>query len=242
MKTLKTLKKPVSLRSHVEDYLREAIMEGRFKPGERLRERELCEMLQVSRPSVREALRRLEAEKLVTTVLHQGPTVTEMKEDEATDIYAIRALMEGYAVHQFTLLASDGAINELKKAVQNLHKAAKKRDQKLLIQAKARFYDVILDGCGNALVREILVNLLSRISLLRAKSFSGPDRLPKSLKEIDTLFGHIEARNAEAAQASAHQHIRNAEKTALDVMTQQAQKQNVDEDVSPALSSGPCKA
>ncbi|MGB7480377.1 MAG: GntR family transcriptional regulator, partial [Burkholderiaceae bacterium] len=72
---LAPLRKPESLRSHVENFLRDAIMNGRFQPGERLRERELCELLDVSRPSLREALRRLEAEKLIKTVLHRGPVV-----------------------------------------------------------------------------------------------------------------------------------------------------------------------
>jgi DNA-binding GntR family transcriptional regulator len=88
----------------------------------------------------------------------------------------------------------------------------------LLLQAKTHFYDVILDGCGNLLIREMLLNLLSRISLLRATSFSRPDRLPNSLKEIDALFAHIRARDPAAAQEAARLHIRNAELSAMDVL------------------------
>lgn len=212
------LSRPTSLRSYVEDFLREAIVEGQFKPGERLNERELCEMLDVSRPSVREALRKLEAEKLVTTVLHRGLTVARMTEDEAREIYAVRALMEGYAARQFTQLASDGAVADLGDTVRALHEAANKQSRKLLIKAKTRFYDVILDNCGNALIKEILSNLLSRISLLRATSFSQADRLPESMKEIDALFACIRGRDPDAAEAAAHQHVRNAEKSALDVL------------------------
>ena len=68
------LVRPESLRHHIENVLRQAIMSGRFAPGARLVERELCESLGVSRTSVREALRSLEAEKLVRTVPHTALT------------------------------------------------------------------------------------------------------------------------------------------------------------------------
>ncbi|MGB6008930.1 GntR family transcriptional regulator [Castellaniella sp.] len=215
------LEKPIGLRDYVENFLREAIVEGRFKPGEKLHERELCELLEVSRPSVREALRKLEAEKLVTTTLHRGPVVAKISPSEASDLYAVRALLEGYAAHQFALLASESEVDELHATVQALHEAGQAGDRKLLLEAKTRFYNVILGGCGNALIRDLLFNLLSRISLLRATSFSRPDRLPESLKEIDALFACIKARDIEAARAAAEQHVRNAQKAALEVLLQQ---------------------
>ena len=216
-----SLRKPDSLRSHVEKFLREAIMSGRFKPGERLVERELCEMLDVSRPSLREALRKLEAEKLIKNVLHRGPVVASMSAKEAADLYAVRALMESYAVHEFARLASDAAIEHLETAVQDLHKAAEVRDQEQLLAAKSRFYDVILDGCENELVREMLLGLLTRINLLRSTSFSRSERLPESLKEIDQMYALIKARNATGAREAAHLHILNAEKAALLVLGKQ---------------------
>lgn len=95
---LPLLNRPDSLRGQVVQTLREAITNGRFIPGEKLVERELCEMLEISRTSLREALRQLEAEKLITTKLHRGPTVAVMTREDAKDLYAIRALLEGYAV------------------------------------------------------------------------------------------------------------------------------------------------
>lgn len=215
------LRKPDSLGSQVENFLREAIMNGRFKPGERLVERELCEMLDVSRPSLREALRKLEAEKLIKTVLHRGPVVASISAKEASDLYAIRALMESYAVHEFARLASDTAISHLGQAVEDLHRAATTQDRQELLAAKSRFYDVILSGCGNELIREMLLSLLSRINLLRSTSFSRSDRLPESLKEIDHMYELIRARNAPAAREAAHHHVLNAEKAALLVLDQQ---------------------
>lgn len=218
MEKISPLRKPDSLRSHVENYIREAIMNGQFKPGERLRERELCELLDVSRPSLREALRKLEAEKLLTNVLHRGPVVASISTKEAADLYAIRALLESFAVHEFARLASDDMIDALEQAVRNLHATAATGDRKQLLASKADFYEVILDGCGNALIKEMLLGMLSRINILRSASFSRSDRLPESLKEIDQMVALVRARDMVGAQHAARNHILNAEKAAMTVL------------------------
>lgn len=216
-----SLQKPDTLRSQVEKYLRQAIMTGRFKPGERLKERELCEMLDISRPSLREALRKLEAEKLIVTVIHRGPVVASVTEKEARELYAIRALLEGYAAEQFARHASDEHIERLREAVGRLHQAAARAEREELLDAKTQFYEVLLEGSGNGLAQEMLLGMLSRINLLRATSFSRPARLPESLREIDHLFERIRARDAIGAQQAAHTHVANAERAALTVLTHQ---------------------
>src|ERR1700744_6795818 len=90
-----------SLRVLVEDRLRQAIRTGVLKPGQRLIERELCELTGVGRTSIREALRQLEAEGLVTTIPHRGPSVSTISLDEARQLYAVRALLEGHAGREF---------------------------------------------------------------------------------------------------------------------------------------------
>lgn len=222
MHDLSTLRKPESLRSYVESCLREAITSGRFKPGERLVEREICEMLEVSRPPVREALRKLEAEKLITTLPRRGPVVASISAKEASDLYAIRALMESYAVAEFARLANDAQVAQLGEAVQALHGSAAGGDRKSLLAAKARFYDVILSNCGNELVKEMLLGLLTRITLLRSASFSSPDRLPRSLAEIDKMYALIKKRDAVKAGEVARLHVANAQKAAMTVLEKQA--------------------
>jgi DNA-binding GntR family transcriptional regulator len=221
------LNRPDSLRGQIVQTLREAITEGRFKPGEKLIERELCEMLDISRTSLREALRQLEAEKLITNKLHRGPAVAVITREEAEDLYAIRALLESHAVHEFAQRASDEEVRLLGQAVEDMHGVAATGDKKKLLLAKSQFYDVILRGCGNKLVKEMLLGMFSRINLLRSTSFSQPDRLRASLKEIDQLFKLVQKRDAAAAQEAARLHIINAQKAALAVLTQQEQDLSV---------------
>lgn len=214
--------RPETLRGHVENFLRKAIMSGRFLPGERLIERELCELLQVSRPPLREALRKLEAEKLVLIVPHRGPVVASLAVSEAKELYALRALLEGFAAYQFATLATDAQIDALGSKVKKLHIVSKAAERGELLEAKSEIYDVLLAGCGNSLISDVLNGLLSRINLLRSTSFSRPQRLAESLAEIDQLYQCIAKRDAEAAQKMAILHINNAEKAALEMLDSEA--------------------
>ena len=212
------MSRPEILRGQVEGFLREAIMNGRFAPGDRLVERELCEMLKVSRPPLREALRRLEAEKLVVIVPHKGPVVASLDIREAKELYALRALLEGFAAQEFARLASNEQIEALERAVKDLNAQAKNPDRRALLDSKSKIYDVLLGGSGNRLISEVLQGLLFRINLLRATSFSRPERLAESLAEIDELVARIKARDGEGAKEIAQQHIKNAEAAALGML------------------------
>lgn len=209
--------KAETLRSQVENQLRQAIVSGALRPGQKLVERELCESLGISRPSLREALRRLEAEKLIVNVPHRGPEVARMTLAEARDVYAMRRLLEGFAAHEFTLKASGSQVKALAKAVKQLREAGQKGSREGVLMAKAAFYNTLLSGCGNALVQEVLGALLSRVSLLRATSLMLPDRLPRSLEEIDALLHCIQSHDAEGARQIADRHVQNAEQAALGV-------------------------
>src|ERR1700748_2654106 len=120
METEMGLVRPETLRHQVEHVIRQAIMSGRFAPGARLIERELCETLGVSRTSVREALRRLEAKNLVRTVPHKGPVVAVISRQEASELYALRGLLEGFAAYEFARIASDAAIASFGEAAKEL--------------------------------------------------------------------------------------------------------------------------
>jgi DNA-binding GntR family transcriptional regulator len=210
-----------TLRARVENHLRQAILGGQLKPGEKLIERELCEMMGVSRPSLREALRKLEAEKLIINVPNRGPEVVSITLSEARDIYGLRRVLESYAAHEFARLASAEEIATLGKAVKRLRTAGNKKSRDGVLKAKAEFYNTLLGGCGNSLVREVLDGLLSRVSLLRSTSLMLPDRLPKSLDEIDDLLDCIKRRDSKGAQEISRQHVLSAESAALSVFEQQ---------------------
>lgn len=177
-------------------------------------------MLKVSRPPLREALRLLEAEKLIQLIPNRGPVVARIGVEEARELYALRGLLEGFAAHEFARLASDEQVALLGEKVKGLHVFLEHPDRKGLLAMKSQFYDVLLDGAGNRLINEVLTGLLSRVNLLRATSFSRPERLAQSLVEIDNLFEAIQRRDATQAQRLATLHIHNAQAVALAILEQ----------------------
>jgi DNA-binding GntR family transcriptional regulator len=206
------------LRHHVEDKIRTAIATGRFKPGERLTERLLCGLLGVGRTSIREAIRQLEAEGLVTTIPHRGPAVSQIGVEEAQQLYAVRALLEGYAGRHAALLRDDRTIGALKAAVERFAAAAKAKDTGALVKSKTEFYAALFAGCGNIYIEQTLILLHNRITLLRSTSMAQPGRLKDSVAELRAICAAIEKGDADEAEALCVAHIEAASRVALKVL------------------------
>lgn len=211
----KVTKRNATLRGLVEDNIREAILSGHFKPGQRLVERELCELLDVSRTSVREALRQLEAEGIIHMVPHKGPIVAVMSRSEARQLYALRALLEGYAGAEFAKSGPPELKAKLSESLEEFERLAKGEQSDNLLGAKAGFYDLLIRGCNNVFVGQTLESMYNRIALLRLASMGQPGRLVHSLTELKRIVAAIQAGDAEAAREACHQHIENACAAAL---------------------------
>lgn len=196
--------------------LREAITSGVFKPGERLLEAELCERLGVSRPSLREALRSLEAERLIALVPNKGPHIPVLTWEQATEIYNVRMLLEGEAAALAAGQATGNAINKMRDALERFEKAGRDEDAVAQVRSTAAFYAAILESCGNTIIEEILSGLLARINLLRARSMSMPGRAKFSLEEMTAILGAIKARDPVAARRAAVYHVERAYASASD--------------------------
>jgi len=204
------------LREQVLDVVRQAILDFHYKPGQRLIERELIEQIGVSRTTVREVLRELEAEGLVTTVPQKGAIVVVPSSEEAAELYEVRTALEELAVRQFVERASDEQVAELRATADAFKKIVDEGSYtKALLAAKDAFYDVLLEGAGNGEVRSILNSLQARVRMLRAASMSNPGRGPKIIKELNDLVSAIERRDADAAAAACARHLGKAEASGL---------------------------
>lgn len=201
---------PLTVLLQTVNKLRDAILRGHFKPGDRLIESELCRQVGVSRTSIREALRRLEAEKLVTIVPNKGPSVTVITWEEAEQIYAVRALLEGEAAALFASRANTSEIARMREALADFGKSVADNDPLGRLDSTTRFYEVILAGSGNTVIREILEGLLARINFLRARSMSNPGRGKDSGREMQRMLTAIVRRDPAAARVATFEHVRAA--------------------------------
>lgn len=208
-------KKSATLRGLVEDKLREAIAAGVFAPGQRLIERELCDMLGVGRTSVREALRQLEAESLIESLPHKGPVVARISVEEARQLYALRTLLEAHAGRRCAQTADDDFLQRLDAAVETFVKASECKERVAMIEAKTAFYDLLMEGCGNKYITRTLTGLHNQISALRLTSMSRPDRLPRSIAEIRAIAAAIRSGDPARAADACRRHIENASEVAL---------------------------
>jgi DNA-binding GntR family transcriptional regulator len=198
------------VRSHVVGNLREAILTGQFGPGERLVEPELCRLLGVSRPSLREALRQLEAERLVVITPFKGPAVAKIEWAEAQQIYDVRALLEGQAAYLFAGCASKPQIAEMENALRQFEDAVREDNAANRLFHTDEFYNVMLEGCGNAVIADLLTGLHARISFLRAKSMSRQGRSKESVRELRLILKTVAAGNGDGARAATMEHVRRA--------------------------------
>jgi DNA-binding GntR family transcriptional regulator len=212
---------PPTLRHQIVERLKEAIELGQFPPGARLIDRELCERMGVSRTSIREALRELEAAGLITTLPNKGSIVSVVTPEMARSIYEVRAVLEGLAARLFARRASSDQIVDLKKAVDELESMYATYTPQGLLRAKTEFYRVLLDGSGNSIVADMLRIIHTRVWQLRAMSHSNPARAEQSIAEIRELVAALESRNDEAAWYKCVRHVENAAEAALAVLAKQ---------------------
>jgi len=209
---LEKVETPPSLRDQVANKLRTSIVDGTLKPGTRLVERELCEQLGVSRPSVREAMRQLENEGLITNLPNRGPIVAVVSKKVAADVYEVRSAIEGLAARLFARNASEEAIAEIKQCCQELLDMPKKASPLEYLALKDRFYSILLNGSGNEMLAHLGGMALRRFYQLRNLSVAKTNRAEESRKEIKKFVDALVARDEEAAFKACIEHIENTEK------------------------------
>jgi DNA-binding GntR family transcriptional regulator len=219
--SLKIIAAP-SLREQVAERIRNAIVSGRFRPGDRLIERELCELISVSRTSVREALRELESEGLITMLPNRGgPIVSVVDATTAESIYQVRAVLEGLAAQLFAMRASDAQLRQVETAVQDLEVVYAGGDAAKILERKAEFYRLLLEGAGNEVATSMLNNIHTRVSLLRATTLADTKRAKESIAELRRIVAALASRDGQAALEASVLHVQNAGACALAILEKQ---------------------
>lgn len=201
---------PAPLRNKIMNSLRRAIETGALEPGTRLVEKDLCEKLNVSRTSLREALRQLQAEGILTDLNNRGLTVVTVTRADAENIYRIRGVLEPLIVEQFIENAPDSEIKALKAQSDVLKKAYLSGNANEIVATKRDFYDRICTGARNPIAFDLLKKLTLLTSPLRRSSVVRKDRRSQSIAEIDAIVAAIVNRDKTAAKAAAEKHVANS--------------------------------
>jgi DNA-binding GntR family transcriptional regulator len=208
------------LRKQVIERLYEAIVGLEYMPGERLVERELCERYGVSRTVIREALRHLEAEGLVTLVANRGPVIATTSAEEGRALYEVREALESLASRLCARRGSRAQKKQLSRALTQVAAAYKKDDLGAQLRAKDEFYRVLCEGADNPVIAMMLRTVQARVQMLRGLSLLAPGRTEESLVELKRLVDAIEKDDEEAAARLASDHVMRAGDTALARLTE----------------------
>lgn len=211
------------LRQQVADGLRDAIQAGEYAPGTRLVEGPLCVRFDVSRTVVREALRQLEAEGLVQVEANRGPVVVTLTEHDVASLYQVRGSLEGLAGALFATEATAGECAELRRRLGGLEEILPAGTLGDRLQAKDDFYDALLEGTHNEVLRHMVESIHGRTRLFRGFSLQAPGRIAESLAELRTITAAAAiARDAAAAKAACEQHIVRSGELAMQEFTRRS--------------------
>lgn len=206
------------LRDLVFNALRDAILKGELIPGERLLENKLAERMGVSRTPIREAIRKLELEGLVTMIPRKGAEVSKITKKDIKDVLEVRAALESLAVRLACDKIDKDRIELLLKLKEDFKLAAKRKDIDQIIQKDVEFHDAIFAATGNEKLIQILDNLRKQIYRFRVKYIQEMEDYQVLVDEHEEIVESIINSNHDKAEEIAKKHISNQEKAVIDML------------------------
>ncbi len=204
-----TMNEFLPLREVVFQTLRQAILKGELKPGERLMEVALAERLGVSRTPIREAMRKLELEGLVVMVPRKGAQVASITEKDLTDVLEVRITLENFAIEKACSRMTEEEMDRLWLASKQFEKAIQEGDLVRIAEADQSFHEIIYQASDNARLIQVLNNMREQIYRYRLEYLKDEMSREKLLNEHRSLTNAIRSRDAEAAQKVSFQHLEN---------------------------------
>ena len=213
-----TMNEYLPLRDVVFNTLRQAILRGELKPGERLMEIQLANKLGVSRTPIREALRKLELEGLVNMVPRKGAEVADITEKSLRDVLEVRKALEELSVQLSCEKITEEEIEELKRVAERFKDTLNDQDVTKIAEADVAFHDVIYTATDNQKLILLLNNLREQMYRYRVEYLKKEEAYPQLIAEHEELIDNISKRNKEEATRIMCEHIDNQVATVINVI------------------------
>ena len=206
------------LRDVVFNTLRQAILRGELKPGERLMEIQLANKLGVSRTPIREAIRKLELEGLVLMIPRKGAEVADITEKSLRDVLEVRKALEELAVQLTCDKITKEQIRELEQAAEQFKKTLKSNDITEIAEADVRFHDIIYLATDNQKLILLLNNLREQMYRYRIEYLKRADKYSQLLAEHEEIIRRIEKKQKKEAAEIVCKHIDNQVAAVIDLI------------------------
>ncbi len=206
------------LREIVFESLREAIIGGVLKPGERMMEIQLAEEMGVSRTPVREAIRKLELEGFVVMIPRKGAYVAGISLKDINDVFEIRAALEGLAAGLAAERMTEEELEQMERLLVRKAEIIENNDLESIVEVDTDFHATLYKASRNERLIQILNNLREQIQRFRTTSLAVPGRMKDALEEHRKMVEALSERNVTLAQSLATEHIENAENVMLEAL------------------------
>lgn len=203
------------LRDVVFNTLRQAILTGEIKPGERLMEIHLADRLGVSRTPIREAIHKLEREGLVTIIPRRGAEVAQITEKSMNDVLEVRRALDALCVELACDRITEEGLEKLKAACDHFEQCVKTKDNKKIAQADVALHDIIVQATGNQRLIQLVNNLSEQMYRYRFEYIKDSSQHKTLVEEHRIIYRSIVAKDKETAAAAARIHIDNQEKAII---------------------------
>ena len=203
------------LREVIFNTLRDAIIVGELKPGERLMEVKLAEKMGVSRTPVREAIRKLELEGLVNMLPRKGAHVADLSVKDIMDVLEVRASLDGLATSLAAERISEDELKELKHVHYQFINFVEKENLQGSIKKDVEFHEIIYRASRNEKLIQIVNNLREQVHRFRVIYLKDYVSVKELIKEHQEIYDAITGKDTEKAQSAAQRHIKNQEETII---------------------------
>ena len=216
------------------EVIREAIMDGRLEPGQRLKEEELARELGISRTPVREALLILQTDGLVEAHPNRGATVRSYGLDDLGDLYMLRAALEGVAARLAAERATPRELAKLRRSCDRFDAVAGDGSLKDIVRANLVFHDAILDIAGNDRIAQLVRGVTELPLVYKSYLWYSPNQKLVSAHYHRQILHALEARNPERAESVMKQHVFEAR----DVLVAQVRASLAASETAKSISGG----
>lgn len=203
-----TSTKPI--REVIYEYLREAILDGRLKPGMRLVERDLAEKFKASRTPIREALRKLETEEFLEYLPRRGDIVKSVNTEDVEEVYILREMLEALAIRHSVAHLTEADIEVLRGVVEKTQCAQEEDRIADVITGLREFDSILLKASKMKKLCGFVNSLQESLMSYRKFNLSNPDRRVLAVNEHQKIFEAILSRDADRAEGLVRRHIQAA--------------------------------
>lgn len=197
----KPIERHQTLREKILETIREAILKGELKPGEKVAEPELAERFGISRTPIREAFRQLESEGFLTVIPRKGAVVAALSERDVQEYYAVKSTLEGYAAELAAQNLSEKELAKLESINLRLKQLASDGDVKAFYKIHHDFHDTFLKAADNSKLYDLIKQLGMKFSRLRMASLAVNGRMAISVAEHEKLLDAFRRQDGKAAEA-----------------------------------------